>query len=173
MRVWEHSKKPLENGKRERNRTTLAFLAMAVSRLDRGTFPAATAESCLKALSGPFCFTYSRVWGLPWEDDGSGRNLYSSFSLSLRSNHWCASSRIRKRIPPGGEGFSPAGEILSGGKKGKKEYGQDINQDGPCRRLFLSFRQSFEEAVLDGFAIDDPGAHTKQGVGACPVRLDS
>ena len=65
-----------------------------------------------------------------------------------------------------------AGEILSGGKKGKEEYGRDINQDGPCRRLFLSFRQSFEEAVLDGFAIDNPRSHAKQGMDACPVRLD-
>ena len=52
MRAWEHSKKPLENGKRERNRTTLAFLAMAVSRLERGTFPANTAGASRNELSG-------------------------------------------------------------------------------------------------------------------------
>jgi hypothetical protein len=34
-------KPPLEDGKRMLDRTTLAFLAMAVSRLDRGTLPAA------------------------------------------------------------------------------------------------------------------------------------
>ena len=54
MRAWEHSKKPLENGKRKRNRTTLAFLAMAVSRLDRGTFPANTAGASRNGLSGLF-----------------------------------------------------------------------------------------------------------------------
>ena len=52
MRAWEHSKKPLENGKRERNRTTLAFLAMAVSRLDRGTSPANAAGASRNGLSG-------------------------------------------------------------------------------------------------------------------------
>ena len=107
MRAWEHSKKPVENGKRERNRPTLAFLAMAVSRLERGTFPANSAGASRNGLSG--LIIDKRTAGLearPGGTDESKRTLSSHlhFPFAQKPDASAAGrSSSQGRIRPGGE----------------------------------------------------------------------